>query len=76
MPEFESQLLDEMKALQQRVGALRVEVQVNVEELARDNKTMLRNPYSVLYLPGLGWTAKNDLHTASWAQANVIRRDF
>jgi hypothetical protein len=68
-------LMDEMKALALRVGATRVEVQVRDEVLAPDGKTPLIGHFSVLYLPYLGWTAKDDFKTQSWGSAYIVRND-
>lgn len=73
MPEFPDALLDGMKALAEAHGLGRVEASIDMPEFAPDGKTLLRNPWSVLFLPGLGWTAKNDLKHTSWAEARIVR---
>lgn len=73
---YDEDLLTAMEALAERQGLRRVEVQLDVEELAPDGKTILRNPHSILFLPGLGWTAKNDLRTPDWGQARIIGKVF
>lgn len=65
-------LRQDMKELAEKHGLTRVEVQYPLEYEQCGHQ--LRDPHSLLYLPGLGWTMKNDLTTSSWSDAKIVGR--
>lgn len=63
-------LLYAMKDLAARFGLDRVEVRAEPPSVSYDR-------HSVLFIPGLGWTVKNDVTAgpSGWAAARVVKND-
>jgi hypothetical protein len=72
MPPVAEELLMAMAVLAENHGLTHVVAKLDLEEIAPDGRTVLRNPYSVMFIPDLGWTIKDDLRTPSWSGARVI----